>query len=100
MRAHSSTTDFVSMLRPSWARPGATLLEFAVVAPITFFLILASIVRQNMPTYLDTDPTLVPPGQKSVQNYVTITVTYQWLPELILVGPINLTSTSTVAMSY
>src|ERR1043165_6073200 len=31
----------------------------------------------NMPSYSDTDPTLVPPGQKVIYNYVTVTVTYQ-----------------------
>lgn len=59
-----------------------------------------SVVPNNTPNYLNTDPTLVPPGQKVFQNYVTVTVTYQWMPEVFLVGPINLTSTSTIAMSY
>ena len=49
---------------------------------------------------VNTDPNLSRPGQSVIQNYVTVTVTYQWVPELILVGPIILTSTSTVAMSY
>jgi Flp pilus assembly protein TadG len=166
------------MLRPSSARTGATIMEFAVIGPVTFLLILglivgglgvfryqetshlareatryaathggqyqldgmpaktgvaavltnadisayvtskavaldtnsltvnisysapASITPKNIPTYVDTDPTLVPPGQKSYQNYVTVTVTYQWMPEVLLVGPITLTSTSTVAVSY
>jgi Flp pilus assembly protein TadG len=166
------------MLRPASARKGATILEFAIVAPVTFLLILglivgglgvfryqevshlareatryasthggqyqqdgrpattgvpavltstdmqtyvatktvaldpnnlsinlsysapATIIPNNIPTYLNTDPTLVPPGQKVFQNYVTVTVTYTWMPEVYLVGPINLTSTSTIAMSY
>jgi Flp pilus assembly protein TadG len=54
----------------------------------------------NMPTYMDTDPTLTTPGQITFQNYVTVTVSYQWLPELYLIGPITLTSTSTIPMSY
>jgi hypothetical protein len=33
-------------------------------------------------------------------NTVSVTVSYQWLPELLLVGPFNLTSTSTVQMCY
>jgi hypothetical protein len=49
---------------------------------------------------MDTDPTLVPPGQNVFQNYVTVTVTYTWMPEIFFVGPINLTSTSKIAMSY
>lgn len=54
----------------------------------------------NMPSYSDPDPTLVPPGQKVIYNNVTVTVTYQWYPEVYLFGPYNLTSTSTVQMSY
>jgi Flp pilus assembly protein TadG len=60
----------------------------------------ATIVPNNIPTYVDTNPNLVPPGQSVLQNYVTVTITYQWMPEVFLVGPINLTSTSTVAMCY
>jgi Flp pilus assembly protein TadG len=60
----------------------------------------STISPRNIPYYVNTDPNLVPPGQTVIQNYVTVTVTYEWVPELILVGPINLTSTSTVAMSY
>jgi Flp pilus assembly protein TadG len=33
-------------------------------------------------------------------NTVTVTVTYQWFPELYLGGPITLTSSSTMPMSY
>ena len=59
-----------------------------------------TVVPRNVPTYLDTNPSLIPPSQTVFQNYVTVTVTYQWMPEVLLVGPINLTSTSTIAMSY
>jgi Flp pilus assembly protein TadG len=59
-----------------------------------------AIVPSNIPTYLNTDPSLVPPGQSVYQNYVTVTVSYQWMPEVFLVGPIYLSSTSTIAMSY
>lgn len=54
----------------------------------------------NMPTYVNTDPNLLPPGQKTIRNYVTVTVSYQWTPEMYLIGPITLTSTSIVPMSY
>ncbi|WDI42133.1 TadE/TadG family type IV pilus assembly protein [Bremerella sp. P1] len=37
---------------------------------------------------------------KVVQNTVTVTVTYTWLPEAYLAGPISLSSNATVAMSY
>jgi len=33
-------------------------------------------------------------------NTVTVTVRYNWFPEVYLVGPITLSSTSTVPMSY
>jgi Flp pilus assembly protein TadG len=33
-------------------------------------------------------------------NTVTVTVSYQWFPELILVGPYTLSSTSTAQMVY
>jgi hypothetical protein len=32
-------------------------------------------------------------------SQVSVTVTYQWLPELLFIGPINLTSTSTMPIS-
>jgi Flp pilus assembly protein TadG len=35
-----------------------------------------------------------------VNNTVTVTVTYQWFPEVFLGGPINLSSSSTMPMSY
>jgi Flp pilus assembly protein TadG len=54
----------------------------------------------NMPTYEDTNPNLVPPGQSIIQNYVIVTVTYQWFPEMYLVGPINLSCTSKMPISY
>jgi Flp pilus assembly protein TadG len=38
--------------------------------------------------------------EKPVGNTVTVTVTYSWLPELYLVGPITLTGSSTLPMSY
>jgi Flp pilus assembly protein TadG len=59
-----------------------------------------SVTPSNYPTYMDTDPTLVPPGQKVIQNYVIVTVSYQWFPEAYLVGPITLQSTSEMPMSY
>jgi Flp pilus assembly protein TadG len=35
-----------------------------------------------------------------IGNTVTVTVTYQWFPEMYLVGPFSLTSTSTTQMAY
>ena len=45
------------------------------------------------------NPNSTPPGQP-LGNTVSVTVTYKWTPELFLTGPINLTSTSTMPMSY
>lgn len=38
--------------------------------------------------------------EKPTTNTVTVTVQYKWFPELYLVGPITLSSTSTMPMSY
>jgi Flp pilus assembly protein TadG len=38
--------------------------------------------------------------EKPVANTVTVTVTYQWFPEVFLAGPITLTSSSTIPMCY
>jgi Flp pilus assembly protein TadG len=59
-----------------------------------------SVTPSNMPTYVNTDSNLSPPAQISIQNYVTVTVSYKWMPEVYVVGPITLTSTSTMPMSY
>ena len=38
--------------------------------------------------------------EKPVGNTVTVTVTYNWFPELYLVGPITLTGQSTLPVTY
>ena len=142
-------------------RRGATVIEFAIAAPIAFFLILAIIVgglgvfryhqvaslaREGsrwasvhggqyeketglpaatpedvlntviLPAAVTLDPDLlscevtwdesnkplqvIDDVQNPFGNTVTVTVSYQWFPELYLIGPINLTSTSTSQMSY
>jgi Flp pilus assembly protein TadG len=50
--------------------------------------------ESNMPLSVDSDVSS-PTG-----NTVTVTLTYQWFPELFLLGPISLTSTSTAQMVY
>jgi hypothetical protein len=47
-----------------------------------------------------TDNTTTPASNVEVDNMVIVTVTYPWIPELYLVGPINLSSTTTMPMSY
>jgi Flp pilus assembly protein TadG len=48
----------------------------------------------NMPYHTTAD------YEKPVANTVTVTVSYKWFPEAYFVGPITLSSTSTVPMSY
>ena len=50
--------------------------------------------HSNMPLYVDED------AENPVGNTVTVTVTYQWMPEMYIAGPITLTSTSTAQMQY
>ncbi|MBI1916028.1 MAG: pilus assembly protein [Planctomycetes bacterium] len=38
--------------------------------------------------------------EKPVGNTVSVTVTYTWIPEIFFIGPITLSSTSTLPMSY
>jgi len=38
--------------------------------------------------------------EKPTGNTVTVTVNYQWFPEMYLIGPYALTSTSTAQMAY
>lgn len=93
--AIASSSDMRNYLLPrsTILDPNYTQVSVAWSAPDT-------INPRNWPAYVDPDPTLVPPGQKTIRNYVTVTVTYQWMPEAFLIGPINLTSTSTMPMSY
>jgi len=59
-----------------------------------------TVTPSNVPSYVDTSGSQNPPAQVVIRNKVIVTVTYQWFPELYLVGPINLTSTSEMPMSY
>ena len=51
--------------------------------------------KSNMPLSVVNNDVQTPKG-----NTVTVKVTYQWFPELILVGPFTLTSSSTAQMMY
>jgi Flp pilus assembly protein TadG len=93
--AVSSSSDLRNYLMPR-----STLLNPDKTQVAVSWSAAGNVTPSNMPTYLDTNPDLVPPGQKSIRNFVTVTVTYQWVPEMFLVGPLNLTSTSTMAMTY
>jgi Flp pilus assembly protein TadG len=50
--------------------------------------------KSNMPLTVDAN------YERPIGNTVTVTVNYQWFPELYLVGPYSLTSTSTAQMAY
>jgi hypothetical protein len=47
-----------------------------------------------------TNETPTPPQNVQLENVVTVTVSYQWTPQLYLVGPITLSSTAVMPMSY
>ena len=140
-------------------RRGATLVEFAIVAPVVLFTMFAIIVgamgvsryqqvaalarggaryaslhgadyaaEKDKPAATATDITNIVKSNNvglkadkitctvtwnssnqplTTTNYlapkgntVTVKVTYQWIPEMYLAGPINLTSTSTAQMLY
>jgi len=97
--AVATSSDLGSYLATKTVLLDASLLQVSVSwvdpsgAPITYRPI-------NMPTYVNTDPNLIPPGQQIIQNNVRVTVTYQWFPEVYLLGPITLSSTSQMPMSY
>jgi Flp pilus assembly protein TadG len=50
--------------------------------------------KNNQPLYVDNDV------EKPMGNTVTVTVTYNWIPELYPMGPFTLTSTSKAQMLY
>lgn len=83
--------------------------------PMTVTINFNSPNNTSWPTSWDTAATSSPaanvPNQQStvnntsamVTNTVSVTISYQWTPELViwnLAGPINLTSTSVMPMSY
>jgi hypothetical protein len=45
-------------------------------------------------------PKSVNASNQYVTNTVRVTITYQWFPELFVVGPVNLRSTSEIPMSF
>jgi hypothetical protein len=91
----ASSSDLLSVLQAKTVSldPNSLTVSVSWSAP-------ASYTPSNMVSYDDVDPTVVPPGQITIYNNVTVTVSYQWMPELYLVGPITLSSTSTTPMSY
>jgi len=52
------------------------------------------------PSHLTYSVTWQPTNNVPYNNYVSVMVTYQWTPDLYITGPLNLTSTSVMPMSY
>jgi len=50
--------------------------------------------QNNSPYTVTTD------FERPVGNTVSVTVTYTWMPEIFFIGPITLSSTSTLPMAY
>ena len=61
--------------RARFSEDQLTLLEPASLTVSCSWSAPSSISPSNIPTYVDTNPNLVPPAQTTIQNYVTVTVT-------------------------
>ncbi len=69
-------------------RPNATILDPSSLGySVTWD-------KKNAPYSVTTD------FAKPTTNTVTVTVTYTWIPEVFFIGPITLSSSSTLPMSY
>jgi Flp pilus assembly protein TadG len=93
--AVSSAGDLSSLI----ASKAASLDPNKITVEITWTG-AGQVTPANIPTYADTNPNLVPPGQVVIQNNVIVTVKYKWFPEAFFIGPLTLTSTSKMPMSY
>src|SRR6516162_1888338 len=83
----------------AYVLPKGVLLDSSQLTVSVSWSAPAGYIPPNMPSYVDTTPPFLPAGQQTFQNYVSVTVTYQWMPEMYLFVPITLTSTSVMAMS-
>lgn len=70
------------------------ILPYAVNLDLCHLSYTVAWNANNMPYSVNSD------YEKPTNNTVTVTVNYKWFPEVYLVGPIVLSSTSTVPMSY
>jgi Flp pilus assembly protein TadG len=73
------------------------VLPMAVGLNSNNLTVSASWNLSNSPTSYN--PNSTPPGAPVI-NTVSVTVSYSWTPALFLTGPINLSSTSVMPMSY
>jgi Flp pilus assembly protein TadG len=70
------------------------ILPYAVNLDLSQLSCTVTWNANNMPYSVNSD------YEKPTNNTVTVTVNYNWFPEVYLVGPIVLSSTSTLPMSY
>ena len=70
------------------------IVPFATSLDLTQLTYSVTWNTSNMPYSVSND------YENPTGNTVTVTVNYKWFPEVYLVGPITLSSTSTVPMSY
>jgi Flp pilus assembly protein TadG len=70
------------------------ILPYAVNLEPAKLSYTVSWASDNMPYHMTAD------YEKPTSNTVTVKVIYTWLPEFYLVGPITLTSSSTMTVSY
>jgi Flp pilus assembly protein TadG len=70
------------------------ILPYAVNLDLSQLAYTVTWNSNNMPYSVNSD------YEKPTGNTVTVTVNYNWFPEAYLIGPIVLSSTSTVPMSY
>jgi hypothetical protein len=76
--------------------------EAGAAAPITADDVYNNVIKP-MAVGLDKSKlsySLTPNPDLTPGNTVTVTVTYRWYPEAYLVGPINLTCSSTRTVNY
>ncbi|HTU21569.1 MAG TPA: TadE/TadG family type IV pilus assembly protein [Gemmataceae bacterium] len=70
------------------------IVPYATSLDLTQLTYSVSWNASNMPYSVSSD------YETPTGNTVTVTVRYKWFPEVYLVGPITLSSTSTMPMSY
>jgi Flp pilus assembly protein TadG len=70
------------------------ILPYATSLDLTQLTYSVTWNTSNMPYTVSND------YENPTSNTVTVTVRYNWFPEVYLVGPITLSSTSTMPMSY
>jgi len=94
-----STVDDPNLV--TYVKGQTVLLDPSQMTVNTSWTIPSSYVPSNMPSYEDvTTPNQNPPGQLVIYNNVVVKVSYQWFPEMYLIGPITLTCTCEMPVTY